>query len=148
MENADRRLLSEPGVDRIAHALEVAAQLRVIVVGGLDRNILPMIAEVEHQDIVMRRQVLPERQVGVGRKAVAVGDREPHAIAIAVPPDADARAILQGDIKRLARRRNDEIHSLALRTFGLRAMRCAWIAGVGSRFACPRDHLYYRAPQS
>ena len=133
--------LSEPGVDRIAHALEVAAQLRVIVVGGLDRNILPMIAEVEDQDIVMRRQVLPERKVGVGRKAVAVGDREAHAVAIAVPPDADARAILQNDIKRLARHRNDEIHSLGLRYSDCAPTHCAWVAVVGSRFACPRDEL-------
>src|SRR4029079_4064429 len=74
-----------------------------------------MIAEIEHQHIVVRRELLPEWQVGVGRKAVAVGDREAHAFAIAVPPDANARAIFQDDIKRLARHRKDEIHSLALR---------------------------------
>ena len=130
-----------------AYAVEVAAQLRIIVVGRLDWNILPMIAEIEHQHIVVRRELLPEWQVGVGRKAVAVGDREAHAIAIAVPPDANARAILQDDIKRLARHRNDEIHSLALRYSDCAATR-RMDAAVGSRFACPRDHLYYRGRQS
>jgi len=128
VKNADRGLLAEPGVDRIAYAVEVAAQLRVIVIGRLDWNILPMIAEIEYQHIVVQREELPERQVGVGRKAVAVGDREAHAIAIAVPPDANARAILQDDIKRLARHRNDEIHSLALRYSDRGATRYAWIA--------------------
>ena len=94
MENADRGLAAEAGIDRLQHALEIAAQLRIGMVRGLGRDVLAVIAEVEHQHVVCRREVLPERQIGVRREAVAVRHHQPHAIGIAVPPHPDVRAVL------------------------------------------------------
>src|SRR5262249_27710389 len=58
-----------------------------------------------------------ERQVGVRRKSVAVRDGEADAGGIAVAPHTNSRAALQGGIERLARRRDNEIHSLSLVSF-------------------------------
>jgi hypothetical protein len=137
MEDANRGFRAEPCVDRAAHAVEIARELRVIVVGGLDRNVAAVIAEVEHQHVVARRQQLPERQIGVGGKSVAVRDREPHAVAIAVPANEDFRPILEIDIECLARCRNDEIHALGSPHFRTARQRAAH----GSRFARPCDDL-------
>ena len=139
MEDADRRLLAEARIDLVQHALEVAAQLRISVVGGLDRNVLAVIAEIEHQHVVARRQVLPEREIGIGRKAVAVRHHQADAGWIAMAPHADVRAVLERNIDGLPRHRNDEIHSLISTNFSGAANALRMVAVCLP--AC--DHLYY-----
>jgi hypothetical protein len=54
--------------------------------------------------------VLPIWKVGVGGKAVAVGDEQAHAIRIAVPAHANSRPVLERDLERRAGRGNFELH--------------------------------------
>jgi hypothetical protein len=104
----------EPRIDRLHDAFEIARELRIVVVGRLDRDVLAVIAEVEHQHVVARREELPERQIGVRREPIAVGDDQAHPGAIAVAPHADFGTILQIDVEALARHWNDQIHQPAL----------------------------------
>ena len=69
---------------------------------GVDRDVLAMIAKIEYQHVEVGQQMLPVRIVGIGRKAVAVRDQEPHAVGIAVPPHPNARAVLERNIEGLA----------------------------------------------
>ena len=85
------------------NAIEVAAQLRISVIAGLGRNVLAVIAEVEDQEIVMWHELLPERQICVRCKSIAVGDGQARAIGIAVAPHPDRGAVLQLDIEDFAR---------------------------------------------
>ena len=92
-------LVAQARADRIEHALEVAGELRVMMVRRLDRHVLAVIAKIEDDEVVVRCQMLPERKIAVGRKPVAMCDEEPYAVGIAVPPQPDARAVIQRDIE-------------------------------------------------
>ena len=102
VEDAGGWLGAEPGVDRLHDAFQVAAELGVAVVGGLDRDVLPMIAKIEYQHVEFDEQVPPVRIIGIGRKAVAVRDQQPDAIRIAVAAHADLRAVIERNLEALA----------------------------------------------
>ena len=67
-------------------AFEIAGELCVVVVRRRDRDVVPMIAEVEYQHVEFGQELAPVRVIGVGGKAVAVGDQQPYAVRIARPP--------------------------------------------------------------
>ena len=95
------------------HAFEIAAQLRVVVVGRFDRIVLPMIAKIEYQQVEFGQQVPPVGIISVGGEAVAVGDEQPNAIGIAVPAHANPGSIVKRNLERLAGGGNFKLHRRA-----------------------------------
>src|SRR3954463_9426559 len=78
-----------------------------------DRDVAAMVAEIEHQNVESGQELPPVRIVGVGRKAVAVGDQEPHPVRVAVPAYQDAGAVAQRDLEGLCWRGNFKLHRYA-----------------------------------
>ena len=110
MENAGGRPLRQPRADLLHDAFEIAAELLVIVVRRLDRDVLAVVAEIEYQHVEFRQQMPPVRIVGIGGETVAVRHQEPHAVGIAVPAHPDARAVLERHFERHAGGGNFERH--------------------------------------
>src|SRR5450759_1733338 len=102
MENSDRRLRSQPRTDLLDGALQVARELGICMVGRLDRNILPMIAEIENDQLEFIEAMGPIREIGVGGKTVAVREQYPNAIRIAVTPYANFGAVIEVDVENRA----------------------------------------------
>ena len=118
MKYPHRGLLPQAAMNAIQDAIEIACELRVMMMGRLRRNVLPVVAEVEHQHIVFRQQVLPERKICVDGKSVAVGKQKPHAGGIAVPTHFDFCAVVELDVKAFAGRRKNEMHKPQLSIVG------------------------------
>src|SRR5262249_32320424 len=75
-----------------------------------DRNILPMVAEIEHQHIESWQQVLPVGKIGVGGKTVAVRHEQADAIGVAMTPHSDLRAVVERNVEGHAGSGNFEAH--------------------------------------
>jgi len=92
---------------------EIVGKLRIVVVRRRDRNVAPVIAEIEHQHVESGEELPPVRIVGVGRETVAVGDEEPYPVRIAVPAHQDAGAVAERHLEGLGRDGNFKRHRQA-----------------------------------
>src|ERR1700722_17741371 len=104
MEQAGRRLIAELGARGLAHALEVAGHMRVIMVRRFGRIIPAVVAGIEDDDLEIREEAAPEREITVAGKAVAMTDDQPVPKRVAVPPHPDEGAVLSGDFDCRIRR--------------------------------------------
>src|SRR6516165_752240 len=111
VEDAGGRFLPKLRPHLLHHALEIAAELSVMMVRGLDRNILPVVAKIEYQHIEPVEQVLPIGKISVRGEAIAMGDQQAIALRISMPPHANHCAVFQGNLKGHARGRDFETHS-------------------------------------
>jgi hypothetical protein len=105
MEQAGCRLPAKFRLDRVAHAVEVARHMRVVMTRRVGERVPAVIARVERDHLEIAEKQAPERDVPVDREAVAVTDDEPRAGGIAVPARADDRAVARDDIDDGKRRR-------------------------------------------
>ena len=110
MKQAGGRPRTKPRFHLLHDPFEIARKLLVGVMRRHHRQVLPVIAEVEHQEIEFLQQVLPVRIVGVGGKAVAVREQETDAIRIAVTAHADFGAVVERDVKGHAGSGKLEMH--------------------------------------
>jgi hypothetical protein len=81
-----------------------------------------VVAEIEDDEVVVREEVLPERKIGVRSEPVAVSNEQPRAVWIAVPAQADARAVVQTNIEGCARGWDHETHATSAGAEGLDAL--------------------------
>ena len=114
MEQAGRRLIAELGARGLAHALEVAGHMRVIMVRRFGRIIPAVVAGIEDDDLEIREEAAPEREITVAGKAVAMTDDQPVPKRIAVPP--------QGGLGRRLPRRFGLPHRAARPRFRIRTL--------------------------
>ncbi len=110
MEDAGRLSCAEPRGHALVDALEVAGELRIGMVRRRHRHVLPVIAEIEDDEVVVGEEMLPVRQVAVDRKAVAVADEEPHAVGTAVAAHLDPGSVLQRHLEGLMGSRHFQAH--------------------------------------
>ena len=96
--------LRAPSLARHAleHAFEIAGELRVAVVGRHRRDVFAMVAEIEQDDVEIGQEMLPERQIGVDGETIAVTEKQPRPVGIAVAPHADAGAVVERNVESLA----------------------------------------------
>ena len=110
MKQTGGRPRTKPRFHLLHDPFEIARELLIGMMRRHHRQVLPVIAEVEHQEIEFLQQVLPVRIVGVGGKAVAVREQETDAIRIAVTAHADFGAVVERDVKSHAGSGKLEMH--------------------------------------
>jgi hypothetical protein len=69
-----------------------------------------VIAKVEHQHFVIGRELLPEGQIGIRGKPIAVRHHHTRAIPVSVTPHLDSRPILQLNFEGFEGSRNSKFH--------------------------------------
>jgi hypothetical protein len=97
VKESDRRSLAEPGFDVLQYVFEVANELLVGMMRRHDRHVLPVVAEIEHQQVEVGKQVLPKGKVAVGGEAVAVREDQPNTVRAPVSPYANLRPVVERD---------------------------------------------------
>ena len=104
MEDTCRAFFAELRAYGLDDALEIAAELFVMMIGRFDRGVLAVVAEIENNQVVVRKQMPPIGVIGVGCEAVAVRKQDARACRIAVTPDFDFCAVIEGDLEGRAGR--------------------------------------------
>src|SRR6267143_2713723 len=94
MEHAGHRLGAPSLADRMPDAFVVDDESFPMMVRGMMRLVLAMIAEVVNDHVVAIEQPPPERKVAVDRKPVAMTEHQARAARDAMAAQPDNRAIL------------------------------------------------------
>ena len=111
MENSDCPLLSQPRTHFLDGALQIARELRIGMIGRLDRNVLPMVAEVEGDQIESIEKMSPIREIRVNGETIPVRYQDSYALRIAVTAHTNLGPVVEGNVKDIARSGKFKTHT-------------------------------------
>ena len=98
MEDSDGRLLAPLIGDRAMHRHVVAGEAGVVRLGRVE-GIASAVTDIEQGEIEPLQHVMPEREVGIAREAVAVAQNDAHPGGIAVAHDPDRRSVVHHEVE-------------------------------------------------
>jgi hypothetical protein len=125
VECAGRPLGAELFLNQMEDVFEVANEGPPIVMIEPMRRVLSVIAKIEKDQLVMLAQWLPERQITIDRKAVAMTQHESRAARISMLAHADGRAIFHHGVDRSQRRWHLDTQSHSFPSVAQRNSDCA-----------------------
>ena len=92
MKRADRRLIAELPLRTCENLADVLRDPRPVVLLRIVQRIFAVVANVEHHQLEIIDQWLPERRISIDRKPVAMAQQQAHRAA-PVAAQANRRAV-------------------------------------------------------